>query len=438
MASIVEPIRELTVGKSFDVIVSGGGPAGIAAALSAARGGAKTCLIEAHGCLGGIWTSGLLGYVLDSRQKGGILQELFDKLDNHQARNNGIIFDTETMKLLLEQLCLEAGVYVRLHTRVAAAYRTESGDRIAAVVTESKSGREAWQAKVYIDTTGDGDLAAHAGCSFDYGEERTGVTQPMSLIAVVTADPPDSYASITSNTPARGIRLISEAERASFRLSYERSSIWHIRDRLYVMMANHEYGKSALNADDLTEATMHARKELHELVESLRGLNGIWSSLRLVNTAAQIGVREGRRVKGRYMVRVDDVVQGQRHHDAICRVHFPLDVHSPHPDEKTGLHRINDKFKTYREQMQAYDIPLRALIARDVDGLLMAGRCISGDFLAHSSYRVTGNAVAMGQAAGVLASVAVGKNLHPHEVAWRDVEAALGEVDETFRSAVKQ
>lgn len=428
MRTVREPERVLEAKESFDVVVCGGGPAGIAAALSAARCGARVCLIEAHGCLGGIWTSGLLSYVLDGGSKGGILRELFARMEQLQARNNGVIFDVETMKVVLETLCAQAGVCIRLFTRVVAAHRDDSG-RLAAIVTESKSGREAWSAKVFIDATGDGDVAAQAGCAFAYGEETSGAAQPMSLNALVTAGPPEQFAALTSETQARGIRLLTEAQRAGFRLSYERSSMWHIRDGLYILMANHQYGVSGLDADDLTRATMAARLEIFQLVEALRSLGGIWKDLRLVATANQIGVREGRRIKGRYAVNLDDILQGRRHEDGICRVHFNLDVHSPHPDERTGMERYDAKFLDYRAKSRPYDIPLRALIARDVDGLLMAGRCISGDFLAHSSYRVTGNAVAMGQAAGTLAALSAHMDTLPHRVPWSEVRKRLGELE---------
>jgi hypothetical protein len=128
-------------------------------------------------------------------------------------------------------------------------------------------------------------------------------------------------------------------------------------------------------------------------------MGGPWKNLHIVATAAQIGVREGRRIHGRYTVTADDLREGRKHEDAVCRVTFPIDVHSTDPTKDKGI--VGAGFRA-----KPYDIPLRALIAKDVDGLMMAGRCISGDFIAHSSYRVTGNAVAMGEAAGKTAAEA--------------------------------
>lgn len=133
-----EPAREVPIVSEADVVVCGGGPAGVAAATAAARAGAKTWLLEAHGCLGGIWTSGLLSYILDSRNKPGILQEIFAALQAREKDTRRVpsMYDPESMKLLLEQMCVEAGVQVQLHTQCAAALR-DATNRLASIVTES-------------------------------------------------------------------------------------------------------------------------------------------------------------------------------------------------------------------------------------------------------------------------------------------------------------
>jgi len=143
----------------------------VAAAVTAARQGAKVRLFEAHGCLGGIWTSGLLGFLLDF-DKPGFTRELVHQLRERGAHRgqgyNAISYEPDEMKVLLEELCTKVGITIQLHTRVVAAYR--EGARLRTVVTESKAGRQAWRAKVFIDTTGDGDLGALAGC--DWGSDR--------------------------------------------------------------------------------------------------------------------------------------------------------------------------------------------------------------------------------------------------------------------------
>jgi hypothetical protein len=182
-------------------------------------------------------------------------------------------------------------------------------------------------------------------------------------------------------------------------------------------MVNHEYGVRADDAAVVSEATMRARAELHRIVRALRKLGGAWDGVEIVATPEQIGIRDGRRIRGRYVVEKDDLIQGARHEDAVVRAEFPVDVHAM---KKYGKPVSNEGVQT-----QPYDIPLRALIAKDVDGLMMAGRCISGDFIAHASYRVTGNAVAMGEAAGATAAVAALTKRAPQEVSWNDANAVV-------------
>ncbi len=430
MSTYTEPSREIPVAEDCDVLVAGAGPAGVAAAIASARAGADTRLIETHGCLGGIWTAGLLSWIIDAANKPGIMSEITGCLESRGSRetrgSSNYAYDVETMKLLLEEMCLEAGVKVQLHTRVVAAGRGR-GKRLAAAVTESKSGRQAWQAKVFVDTTGDGDLAAQAGCGFDLGHGRTGEMQPMSLIVLVVGlrfDEIEPFVGGGISEPKK--RLLAEMERAGVSPSYGGPTLFRVRDDLFALMANHEYGVSPADAAQMTEATLRARGEVHELVGGLRSLGDPWSEMRIVCTPEQIGVREGRRIHGVYTVTADDLVSGARHADAICRTAFGMDVHSVDPTKSKAV------YSEERKPVKAYDIPMRALIARDADNLLMAGRCISGDFLAHSSYRVTGNAVAMGQAAGTLAAVAAAADTPPGKVTWAEVQPGLDKLNEAY------
>lgn len=448
----LEPARPIPVVRECDVLVCGGGPAGIGAAIAAARTGARTMLVETHGFLGGVWTAGALSRVMEAGQP-GIMAELTRALDARGARADSraaYCYDLEAMKVVLDEMALAAGVDVRLHTRVAGAER-DAANRLRLVITESKSGREAWAARAVVDATGDGDVAEFAGCGYDYGHPRTGETQPMSLMALLTglrlddvagfvaggarppagrhaaAAPSNRYVSATAS-------LSGELARAGIEPSYTAPTLWCVYEDLFALMANHQYGVSALNADEISRATMEARIEIDRMVSGLRSLGGVWAGLRLVATGAQLGVREGRRIHGRYHVTAADLVDGRRHQDAVCRVTSPADIHALSAGEGGALSRAaGDLGGVDRQSGQVrtrpYDIPLRALIARDVDGLLMAGRCISGDFLAHGSYRMTGSAVAMGQAAGVTAAIAATTRVLPHEVPWEDVRSRLESID---------
>ncbi|NOZ21463.1 MAG: FAD-dependent oxidoreductase [Planctomycetes bacterium] len=415
--TVHEPAREIPIVGDFDVVVCGGGPAGVAAAVTAARAGAQTGLIEAHGCLGGIWTAGLMAHIIDMRDKGGLIEHITATLDARGAKGRGHDYDIEAMKLLLDEICLDANVRVRLHTRVAAAACDGAG-RLRTIITESKSGREAWTARAFIDCTGDGDLAAQAGCAFDVGRPGNGESQPMSLIALIGGIHLDEIREFTSARQQEGSHkatLCELLEDVGTPPSYGQPTLFPLREDLFMLMSNHEYGRCAFDAAEITEATVHARAELHRQTDALRSLGGAWKNMCIVATSEQIGVREGRRIHGRYTVTEQDITSGARHPDGICRATFGVDIHSTNPTDGKGCSGEGRRVKPY-------DIPLRSLVAKDVDGLLMAGRCISGDFFAHASYRVTGNAVAMGEAAGFTAAKAALSKQLPHEIRWDQVK----------------
>lgn len=420
----VEEQRAIPIAGKSDVLVCGGGPAGIGAALAAARAGASVQLIELAGCLGGVWTAGLLTKILDSEKKTGIMAELlaeFASRGSEVARESrGTVYDPEIAKLVLEELCVAAGVKIQLHTQLVGAV-TDENNRVRAVLTESKSGRQAWLADRFIDCSGDGDLAAHAGCQFDVGAGPDCTCQPMSMIALLTGIDPDAVRPFIRETGSEAKRkLLKLMEDNGVKPSYRAPTLRHLHSGVYSLMTNHEYGVSAFDAGAITEATLRARREIHEIVRGLRQMGGAWKEVAVVATAEQIGVREGRRVRGRYVITADDLAKGLRHEQAVCRARFPIDVHAL---DEQGNKSISTEFK--KGGMQAYDVPYPALVAADVDGLLVAGRCISGDFIAHSSYRVTGNSVPMGEAAGLAAAVSIHKKVMPHELNWREVESAV-------------
>lgn len=427
-----EEARDLRLRDDADVIVCGGGPAGIAAAITAARAGARVRLFDAHGCLGGVWTAGLLTYIFDF-DKAGVAEEIKRKLDARGARRNRnpsrFVYEPEEMKVLLEEMAVGAGVKFQLHTRVSAAFRQEN--RLRTIVTESKAGREAWTAPVFIDATGDGDLGAQAGCGWDVGQARECPCQPMTMNALAVVKDAAALREFISfngtdefKGPGGHLTCVEafkrELSRAGVETSYGHPTIFPVRDDLVMLMLNHEYGIKPWDADAITQATVRSRAEVLRVMRALRALGGPWEGLQIAATAEQIGVRDGRRIHGRYTMTKQDLVTGARQPDAVARVTFGVDIHA-------GTAEVN-KTKTIDNgdfRMRPYDIPLRALIARDVDGLMMAGRCISGDFVAHASYRVTGNAVAMGEAAGAVAALAARTGRLPHQVEWSEAQPVI-------------
>ena len=323
-----------------DVIVCGAGPAGIAAAIAAARAGARTRLFEVHGCLGGVWTAGLLTYVFDF-DKPGLTREITKRLDERDARRSKnpdrFVYEPEEMKILLEEMCVAAGVRFQLHTRVAAAFR--EGNRLRTIVTESKAGREAWTAPVFIDATGDGDLGAQAGCGWDVGQARECPCQPMTMNALAVVKDAKQLTEFMSfngtdafTGPGGHLTCVEafkrELKRAGLETSYGQPTIFPVRDDLVMLMLNHEYGIKPWDAAAITQATVRARAEIFRVMRGLRQLGGVWEGLQIAASAEQIGVRDGRRIYGRYTMSKKDLIDGARQKDAVARVTFGVDIHA--------------------------------------------------------------------------------------------------------------
>lgn len=411
MKYIEKQLRRLPVTAEADVIVAGGGPAGVCAAIAAARNGADTILLESGGCLGGTWTSGCLGWIIDSMNKHGLLEEIISELKRSgylasHPYTKSIPFSPEGMKLVLEDMCEKAKVRIRLYTMLTDVIKDDN-ENIIAAVSESKSGCEAWRGKIFIDATGDGDLAAISGCSYHIGNQH-GQVQPMSLLALITGvDPVAAKEYINNYSPREQAigSLLKELRTGNAEPSYKNPTLFHLGGDIFFLMSNHQYGRLGLNADDLTEATIASRREINLHVNTLRQRGGVWKDIQLITSAPYIGIREGRRIRGLYEVSLDDLKTGARHHDAVCRSTFCIDVHA--------LDSAHGSIENPPCEVKPYDIPLRALISADVNNLLMAGRCISGDFYAHASYRVTGNAAVLGEAAGTCAANSVAKGLTP-------------------------
>jgi hypothetical protein len=342
-------------------------------------------------------TPGSLTYLLDYKDKGGIMRELLDNLRSSGTCINPQVFDAEYMKLLLEQLCLAAGAEIRYHTRVVSAIM--NGKNLDAIITESASGREAWKAKAFVDATGNGDLGALAGCSYDVGHPVSKKMQPSSMLLILTGIKNEDMMAHnltihagTTDYNAPKVNLLTEIKKAGITPSYERPVLAAIRDDLFQFGVNHEYNVNSIDAQSVTNATIHARKECHSIVNGLRSLGGIWKDVRIVASSNHLGLREGRRLKGKYVITKEDIIKGARFEDSVCRVTFPVDIHALDPGDEA--------FSPGGVITKPYDIPLRALQSAEINNLYMAGRCISGDFYAHASYRVIGNAIPMGEAVG--------------------------------------
>lgn len=416
----LEAAREIPIRRSdADVLVCGAGPAGVCAAISAARTGAKVQLFEMHGSLGGVWTNGLLTFIFDMN-KSKLGNEIIDRLNALHAKRDqydrDFVYEPEYMKFLLEEMCAEAKVSFRLHTAVTAVHKT--GRIIDTVITESKSGREAWRAPIIIDATGDGDVGALAGCGFELGREGDGSEQPLTMNALTVVRDYTKMTKFISNIPVMWgpgghidsfKAFLAEIHRAGLEPSYYNPTLFQVHENLLMIMVNHEYNVRANDSQALTNASVRSRAEIIRIVQALNKLGGVWEGMRVAATAEQIGIRSGRRIHGLYTITAEDVAAGRKFDDSVTISRFGIDIHAP------SFHQNKEKTIEHGK-FHPFGIPRRSLIAKDVDNLLLAGRCISGDFIAHASYRVTGSAVAMGEAAGSIAAQAAREKILPCQI----------------------
>lgn len=406
----MEITKSYKLGGQYDVIVCGGGPAGVCAAIAAARNGAKTLLVERNGALGGFWISGLLTWIADIDSKSGLVEEIVENMKNFaegrmEYRDRWYFAaDTEKTKLLFEKMCADAGADIRLYTQVTGVIK--DGRNVKGITTESKSGAEYFTGKIIIDATGDGDVGALAGCRTELGDEN-GHMQPASMIVHIAGVKNSDLEKLYSDNPgiSKNACILKELQRAGVEPSYIHPLMApvSVENNLFAFMVNHEYGVNACDAKSLTKATMHARDEIYGYVNSLKSLGGMWKDIYISQSAPNIGVREGRRIRGRYYLTLEnDLTVGSEHYDGVCKVTYNMDIHPVKMNFE--LQQVK---KNHRVPTKPYEIPLRSLIAEDVDGLMMAGRCISGDFYSHGNFRVGGNASKTGEAAGYAAAYSI-------------------------------
>ena len=413
----------------FDVLVAGGGIAGSFAAATAARRGASVLLVEGMGCLGGTLTHGMVPQVLDRLDKGGMVQGLYDFLDDNglscpragkctDDNGNllpGNITSIEGAKVFFDRLCTEAGVKVMFYSHVVDV--TMSGRNLSHVLIGSECGLYAVQAKVFIDATGNGTLSRLAGCGGEIGHPKTGQPQPSSMASELVGITRETSVYGAEEKDAYGQMLAEHG----IPVSGTQSGVCRMPDlQNWLFSVNFEYDVDPSDIFSLTRATMHGRAECLDAALKHRSIPGC-ENVRISAGTERLGFREGFRIHGKYRLTVDDILGGARFDDAICLVHFNVDIHKLHGDDTTSTSR------GYRTQ--PYHIPFRCLLPIDADNLLLAGRLISGDFFAHASYRVMGPMGATGEAAGFAAAECVAKNIMPNEldgIKVRDYMASKG------------
>lgn len=417
---------------TYDVIVAGGGPAGIAAAVSAARLGAKTALIERYGILGGMLTSGHVQPILGRAEGRTMYNEIVELLEaGHEGgkkvvtRNGSeVALDLEEAKHRLLKLCIENGVYVYLQTPVVDVIK--EGNALTGVKICTPTGITEIHGKVIVDSTGDGFVAALAGAPFEMGRGSDGKCQPVTLeFTVDNVDETYNFACYGGSDPitlpdGRKYSQVCRDAHAAGELP-ENVSIVRIhytaRPGERNINATQVNGRNTLTVEGNVEAEYLLREQVGPVVDFLRKVAPGFENCRVKSSATTLGVRETRRFVGDYVISDWDVENGARHQDVVVhKAWFLIDIHNP-----TG----GGQAEKHSQPATPYDIPYRSLLPRQVEGLLLSGRNISGTHRAHASYRVMGVALATGQAAGTAAALSAKQGCAPRELDYRAVQAAL-------------
>jgi hypothetical protein len=462
VARIELPPRHALVAADTDVLVVGGGPAGLGAAVGAAQAGARVVLAERYGFLGGNATAALVMPLMSFHTQtptperrgvttllptdhgpgepviAGVLRSLLEKLVKvggaippSLATGYVVPFDPEWFKLMALELLDEAGVQFLFH---AFASDVLGERRVEGAVLETKSGPVAIRAKVTVDCTGDADLAVRAGAPYDVGR-ADGLVQPMTLMFRMTQFQQAAFEAYVKDNPKqwRGVHglwdLVREATRSG-ELQLPREDI--------LFFATPHQGEVSVNSTrvtrvmgtdvwDLSYAEWKSRRQMQQIASFLRRYVPGFEESYVVQSGVNVGIRETRRIIGDYQLNADDVLSARKFDDAIARGAYPVDIHNP-----TGTGTVLKRLPPG----EAYDIPLRCLLPQKTDGLIVGGRCISGTHEAHSSYRVMPIVMATGQAAGVCAALAARHGRTPKTIPFRDVQRELARQGASLRRDV--
>ncbi len=420
MSPITEPARSLPVYGEFDVVVIGGGPAGLAASVSAARHGARTLLVERYGFLGGMGTAGgVTNFAgLYGRKNGemrqvvhGVVDDLLERIDALGGLNqpqDGMLgrirvrsYDVSAYKCAADQLLLSSGVQLLFHAWAAAVVM--DGPSIAALVVETKSGRQAIRAQRFIDCSGDADVAHFAGVPFELGDGHGSALFPTTMFRVGHVDAPRALAAVGEFSAINKLMEDSELRNpGGYRFPRKgailrpnknpaewRANVTQIRNAAGMAM-------DATDARQLSEGELEGRRQITEYFRFLKNEVPGFEESAIVDIAPQVGIRETRRMCGDYALSGEDILSSARFDDVIGINAWPMEMHVD------GA--ISWGFP--RDEQRAYnDLPWRMLTNSSVPNLLVAGRCASMTHEGQSAARASGGCFVMGQAAGTAAAL---------------------------------
>ena len=411
-----------------DVLIVGGGPAGSLAGVASAREGARTVIVEKNGFLGGNLTAAGIDtiYGLYSvgenpvKLIGGLVDEVVGRLEDQNAcylRSNtygagtGLTFAGENMKLALENLALDAGVKIFYHTLVPDVY--ERDEKLKGCLIASKSGIQWIKASVFIDCTGDADVVAKAGGAY----EKAGEVGPIQscttvfFMANVDIQKAKEFGKNAMWKAMEDARNDGEYNLPRIEGSFHATPNQGLIEANMTRIANVD----TTDVNSISEAEVEGRRQVQEYVRFLNHKVPGFENAYLVKTGCQIGVREGRRVIGDYVLTKEDVLGGKKFHDAIVRCGQPIEDH----------HSGKDTRWIYVKDYGFYEIPYRCLVPRGLDNVLTAGRCLSASHDAHASARSSGTAMGMGQAAGMAAVMALNKGNNVKDIEISELKNKL-------------
>jgi hypothetical protein len=427
------------------------------AAIAAAREGASVLLIEQYGFLGGSLTAMGVGPMMSFHNRSGKQlvrgqpQELIDRLvrrgasPGHIPDSTGYCstvtpFDSEALKVELETMAVEAGVTLLYHTMLVDVKRQD--DRLVSVIVANKGGLSQYAAQVYIDSTGDADLAARAGVPFTYGREKDGAAQPMTMnfkVGQVDTDALRTYIMERPETfPHMQVEILQHTPRLSlggFLIEWEQAI--EAREitvpREYVLMFETATpGVIVVNTSrvgyldatdpfDLSKAELIGRQQADEIFRFLkRHCRGFEDSI-LLATPTQVGVRESRHIQGLYVLSEQDVIEATQFEDPIVVAGYPIDIHNPTPDTARATHT------THLDPHIEYQIPMRSLLTSEVDNLIVACRGLSASHEAMAAIRVTPIMMAVGQAAGIMGAASGEFDVPPLDLTYSVVRPILNQ-----------
>jgi len=420
--------RELNVRYEPDVLVVGGGPAGVAAALAAAKQGVSVRLVEAHSCLGGMGTAGMIPAFMQFTDgvnflAGGVGKLVLDSLRTAGGTvpAEGMGIRAEVLKRVYDALLVDAGVPYTLHTQLVDVVADQG--HVHEAVCAGKSGMFAIRAKVFVDCTGDGDLAAFAGAAYEKGDAN-GNMMPGTLCSLWAGI---DWPTVRASGLGTGNKRIEDAFKDGVFTLEDRHlpGMWRVGETVGGGNIGHTFEVDGTDEESLTRALQWGRKSLLEYERYYKDYLKGFEAMELVATGSLLGVRETRRIIGDYVLNVNDFNPSSTFDDEIGRYSYPIDIHIARPD-KESYDAFQKEFTSMRlGKGESYGIPYRILTPRGLENALVAGRCVSTDRSMQASIRVMPGCYITGQAAGVAAAMAAQAGTSTRSIDIRDLQARL-------------